>query len=61
MSNAKKNSVVNLELERIENETRIDQNKYISYLAEADTSIHQISKTRYCFVYNRKYFEKTRS
>ncbi len=45
------------ELERIENETRIDQNKYISYLAEADTSIHQISKTRYCFVYNRKYFE----
>lgn len=45
------------ELERIENETRINQNRYISYLAEADTTLHQISKTRYCFVYNRKYFE----
>lgn len=45
------------ELERIESEKRIDQNRYISYMAESDTSLHQIAKTRYCFVYNRKYFE----
>ena len=31
--------------------------EYIEYLQEADTSLHQISKTRYCFVYDNKYFE----
>ena len=45
------------ELERIEKETKISQNKYISYLAETDTNLHQIAKTRYCFVYDKKYFE----
>lgn len=45
------------ELERSEEETKIDVNKYISLMAFSDTSLHQISKKRYCFVYDRKYFE----
>lgn len=43
--------------ERIEVEKVISQSEYICYLSEADTSLHQISKKRYCFVHNRKYFE----
>lgn len=42
---------------RIEKEERISQNDYISYLTEADTSLHQISKVRRCFIYNKRYFE----
>lgn len=43
--------------ERIEKERKISQKEYISYLSEADTSLHQISKTRYCFLYANRYFE----
>lgn len=43
--------------ERIERERKITPNEYINYLANADTSLHQISKTRYCFVFNNKYYE----
>lgn len=43
--------------ERIERERKISPKEYISYLSEADTSLHQISKTRYCFVYASRYFE----
>lgn len=42
---------------RIENEKKISRDEYLDLLAEADTSLHQISKTRYCFVYERQYFE----
>jgi len=42
---------------RIENENKISPEEYISYLAEADTTLHQISKVRYCFIYDNKYFE----
>lgn len=42
---------------RIEREKRISMEEYIKYLLDADISLHQIIKTRYCFVYNQKYFE----
>lgn len=42
---------------RIEREKKIAQSTYITLLGEADTSLHQISKTRYCIVYKDKYFE----
>lgn len=42
---------------RIENERKISKDEYLDLLSEADTSLHQISKTRYCFVYERQYFE----
>jgi CYTH domain-containing protein len=43
--------------QRIEREDKISASDYIAYLAEADTVLHQISKTRYCFIYNQRYFE----
>lgn len=43
--------------ERLEQENKITPNEYISYLAEADTSLHQISKIRRCFIYDKKYYE----
>lgn len=43
--------------ERIEKENRITPDEYLKLLTEADTSLHQISKTRYCFVYENQYFE----
>lgn len=42
---------------RIENERKITPEEYIQLLAEADTSLHQISKVRHCFVYRNQYFE----
>ena len=44
-------------LKRIENERRITEREYLTYLATADTSIHQIKKTRYCLMHDNKYFE----
>ena len=43
--------------ERLEQENKITPDEYISYLAEADTSLHQISKIRRCFIYDNKYYE----
>ena len=42
---------------RIEDERKITPEEYLQLLTEADTSLHQISKIRHCFVYNKKYFE----
>jgi CYTH domain-containing protein/predicted ATPase len=42
---------------RVEKERKITPNEYLQLLTEADTSLHQISKTRYCFVYDKQYFE----
>ncbi len=42
---------------RMEKEEKISQAAYIQYLTEADTSLHQIAKTRYCFIYENRYFE----
>lgn len=42
---------------RYEKEEKISKDEYIRYLADADTSLHQIKKTRYCFVYDNRYFE----
>lgn len=42
---------------RIEKERKITPSEYIVYLSEADTSLHQILKDRYCFVYKNQYFE----
>ena len=36
---------------------RMTPEEYIEYLAEADTSLHQISKIRRCFIYDNKYYE----
>lgn len=43
--------------ERIENEHKISLNDYVNYLEDTDTSLHQISKIRRCFMYNNKYYE----
>jgi CYTH domain-containing protein len=42
---------------RVEKECKISKDEYLNLLAEADTSLHQISKTRYCFIYENQYFE----
>jgi CYTH domain-containing protein/predicted ATPase len=42
---------------RVEKEKKITSEEYLQLLTEADTSLHQISKTRYCFMYERQYFE----
>ena len=42
---------------RVENERKISKDEYLDLLSEADTSLHQIVKTRYCFVYEKQYFE----
>ncbi len=42
---------------RIEREKKISQEEYVELLSQADTALHQIRKTRYCFVHNNQYFE----
>ena len=43
--------------ERIENERKITLEEYVNYLADTDTSLHQISKIRRCFMFDNKYYE----
>ena len=43
--------------ERLEKEKKITPTEYVEYLIEADTNLHQISKTRRCFIYDKKYYE----
>lgn len=43
--------------ERRENENLIDVDRYITLLSESDTSLHQITKERFCFLYERRQFE----
>lgn len=42
---------------RIELEERLSQAEYLKLLMDADTSMHQIRKTRYCLTYQSQYFE----
>lgn len=42
---------------REEKEKHISLAEYVNYLAEADGNLHIVKKTRYCFIYNKKYFE----
>ena len=45
------------DLKRIETEVKLTKDEYLKLLLEADTSVKQIRKTRYCLVYNNQYFE----
>ena len=45
------------DIERIEKERKISMSEYVSLLAEADNTLHQIKKRRCCFVYENQYFE----
>lgn len=45
------------DFKRVEFESRISKEEYLSMLMDADTEIHQIRKTRYCVVYNNQYME----
>ena len=45
------------DFKRVEFESRISKEEYLSMLMDADTEIHQIRKTRYCVVYNNQYIE----
>ena len=42
---------------RIEIEHKISEKEYLSLLLQADITLHQIIKKRYCFVYENQYFE----
>ena len=42
---------------RVEVEERLSQAEYLRLLMDADTSMHQIRKTRYCLTYRSQYFE----
>jgi len=42
---------------RVEVEKRLSINEYINYLMNADTTKHQIRKTRYCMTYDNCYLE----
>jgi CYTH domain-containing protein/DNA-binding XRE family transcriptional regulator len=42
---------------RVEVETRIGKDEYLTLLMDADTSRRQIRKTRYCMMYENQYFE----
>ena len=43
--------------DRIDVERRLTKNEYVSLIGQADTRLKQINKTRYCFVWNNKYYE----
>ena len=42
---------------RVEIESRLSKEEYLTHLMEADTSKKQIRKTRYCLMYKNQYFE----
>ena len=42
---------------RIEIERRLSKDEYLTLLMDADTTMRQIRKTRYCLTYNTQYFE----
>lgn len=44
-------------LKRVEIETRITKDEYLTLLMEADTAKRQIRKNRYCLMYENQYFE----
>ena len=45
------------EIKRIEIESRLSKDEYLTLLMDADTSKKQIRKTRYCLTYDSQYFE----
>lgn len=45
------------DLKRIEVEERLSQSEYLTLMMDADTSMRQIRKTRYCLTYEGQYFE----
>lgn len=45
------------DVSRVEKEKKISESEYLKLMLEADTSLHQIRKTRTCFVYDGTYFE----
>jgi len=45
------------DIKRLELETRITKDEYLSLLLESDTQKHQIRKTRYCLMHKNQYFE----
>lgn len=45
------------DVKRVEVEKRLSQEEYLELLMEADTTRHQIRKTRYCLTYEGQYFE----
>ena len=46
-----------LGLSRVEVEKKINEKQYLDYMMEADTSLKQIRKERYCFIYKNNYIE----
>ena len=44
-------------LSRVEVEKKINEKQYLDYMMEADTSLKQIRKERYCFIYKNNYIE----
>ena len=42
---------------RLEIEEKITSKQYLSLLNDADISLHQVKKTRYCIMQNNQYFE----
>lgn len=45
------------DIKRIEIEKRLSKDEYLKLLMDADTTKHQIRKTRYCITYNNCYLE----
>ena len=45
------------DIKRIENEIKISKKEYLNLLLQADTTKHQIRKTRYLLMYKNQYFE----
>lgn len=45
------------DIRRVETETRLSKDEYLNLLLQADTSLRQIRKTRYCLVHDNQYFE----
>lgn len=52
-----KKDVPGSSMARHETERKIKQKDYLRYLTEADTSLRQVVKHRYCHVYKNQYFE----
>lgn len=44
-------------VKRVEIESRLSKDEYVALLMDADTSRKQIRKTRYCLMYENRYFE----
>lgn len=45
------------DVKRLETEEKITPKQYLSLLNDADISLHQVKKTRYCIMQNNQYFE----